>query len=1304
MSKGNWGGSAAGSGIDFQAAVTALCMVHMARGMPLGWCELGSDVPLSVSAETGGAGDDIALQLPDGNLLEIQAKQRLRADSELWDSLVALSQYAHENAKFFGVLAVGPMTSEAIRNQLARDIIRIGQGRTDDLSELAITFSQKLAAASIPLSVCHRIRIHTLHLLEQDSASAQAALAHLEHITTQPEAAWQHLRVKGLDLIKLRGRQDAVSLAGIIPGLRTGPLNTLAPALLSNQLLDWTLNATDSFEIPAVNTLFSLDDDWIKLEALVRDKPQNLGNLEDALACYHEGGTRNKRHGQEKLSAECLGYFVRHCVVVAGPGMGKTLLLRRISRLLARKRALSLVVRLRSVAARMQAGEAFLEAVLNVGLDTSPLSPANVRALGIDNLSLLLDGMDEVGAEQEEIAKAAIALAAAYPRCRIVFTTRPIGYETSLLNRWRHYELIPIESSDAKRRVERLVNAACEPGNTKVKEATEAATSHMDYTGDYQFSARSPLLIALLASLALNEVAAASTREGLYQQLFSLIERISKLKGGKTSVAPAVLNAFLQRLGWALTDAPFADVGRVLDECARHFVVELGERLLTARAICDEALGFWEKSGFVERVRFKTTEALTFVHKTFGEFAAAQYVLLRGAEEQPALLEQIEPDPRWNEVAAFIAALGLGQELVHLALSKAGRDGSELSRSLRWAKHSKEVLPADLAEKIIQSAWPVITGPHSAAALKTGLELILASEKLPGLERYGKACCAHPQWWTALVGWTCFVRSNPAKLEFPAVLAFVESYAQDADTRSLSGGFHIGSPDRELWNLLFLACAGEVVRRGVGPNEQIFIDHLERTLDKQSIGFIRKLTAILKQAEIEIKIPGDGKSWKSYFNPEFFEKSKQDMLVLLEAIAGEMPIKTEDVKPPLLHLSAFWHGTGMMEMAISDVVPAAEAAGASEVRQVITLAARLGSYDYGQLSAEVHTKIRSLKSGDALIGSFDGLLSVDAPVIYRDTPDSSAREVIIKALLSPSEWIVQLAANLAEQLLTAADIATLVPRVLSESEGIGMAAAAYLATQFLGEDYVREQLVLRLRSPLNTGCQFLFKYLADVWAPELDGQAGEILKPALVFGPRTAKAALQLARVCSEPYRKELSPLLIEAYNYWLQNEEPYPTAGGVIPESPRGEILAQMIADGSASHGHLFEAVKDPHSDVSGPATTALLDVLSASEGARNEFVRRLHSGEKMDKLLAASLREYIKFGEQNVQRIAELLGSELPQTRYAAVGVLDPHYLPQDEIKKWAMRLISDPYQHLRDKGYEHLSSDVPNSTGFIEQIRRA
>ena len=56
------GGTAAGGGINFQAAVTAIAGAHLLRGTPLGWLPV-DDVPVAVWAESEGAGDDVRLEL-----------------------------------------------------------------------------------------------------------------------------------------------------------------------------------------------------------------------------------------------------------------------------------------------------------------------------------------------------------------------------------------------------------------------------------------------------------------------------------------------------------------------------------------------------------------------------------------------------------------------------------------------------------------------------------------------------------------------------------------------------------------------------------------------------------------------------------------------------------------------------------------------------------------------------------------------------------------------------------------------------------------------------------------------------------------------------------------------------------------------------------------------------------------------------------------------------------------------------------------------------------------------------------------
>lgn len=1288
MSSENWGGSAAAGGLTFQAAISAVCMVHMACGRPLHWSTCANDTPINIASETGGAGDDVALQLVGGESLEIQAKRRLTSGPELWNALMALCRRAIEDSSFYGVLAIGPSSSASIREQLARDLVRLGANRRDDLSSNGANLANKLDDAGISITACARVRIQTVHVLDQDGASSQAAIAHLGYITAQPNAAWKELTAEGMRMIQMRGRQDTVSIANVIPGLRDTATGGVAPVVLAKQLIRWTLSTTGAFEIPGFAKTFSLDDDWIQLKARARDNSEgSFSSLQDALSRYHDGPSAGKRrHEAHDYSAETLGYFVRHCVVVAGPGMGKTLLLRRISRLLAHKNEPALIVRLRPLAERIRAGDTCLDAALHVGLDGSSLRPQDVLTIGLENLTLLLDGLDEAGGEQEQIANTVAAFAVSFPRCRIVVVTRPIGYDTALLNSWAHYELLPIESSDAKRSVERLVNAGESSATANIKQATAAATSHFDYKSEHQFSARSPLLVALLASLALNGIVAAETREGLYGQLFTLIERMAARKQNDGKVTPAVLNAFLQQLGWELTEHPYADLKTVLTACAERLGPQLAEPPLKARSICDEALRFWEAGGIIERVRFKTTEALTFVHKTFGEFAAAQYVLAQPADEQLELLRRIEPLRQWYEVVVFLSALGLGLELVRLALEDTA---PEPHRELKWARYSKDALDETTAQVVLKRSWYAVAGLHSGQALQAGVALLAAVDKLPGADVTAQGHLDHDQWWTALVGWACTIRSNPGLLDFARLSNFMDSYVERADTIRLNRGFNLNNPSRQLWEDVLLPAAKEAVRRGIGPDEQLFIARVKQSLGARSMGFVSELSYILKEAGVEVELSGYGSEISRFFSPEYFEEGRREMLWLLEAICPQGYKAPEPVEPPFLHLSAFWYGSGLMDMEISAATLATDAEGATGARALIALTAHLSTYNYRQLIAEAQTKITTLKAASGLMRSFEGLEAVDAPVHFHGDPPDEMVNVLTAGLLHRSRWIVYLAANLAEHYLTTAQAAELTPKVFAKAQDFGLAGAAHLALHFLGKDVARELIVQRLKEPLNQGCMHLFDYLIQVWDPSLELRADELLRRSLFHEPHTAEAALELVQACTAERRQALEPLLKQAYDHWLQHEDPYPTGGGVIPPSPRGKILKLMIEGQSVATNVLFTAACDVRSDVASAARSALVKLMVSSSDARKELVQRIAAGEPLQALLRESLGEKVAFDSDEVQSIVTLLASSHAEDRHGAIDILDLRYLDADQIRVWCEKLRSDTTQYIRDSAYEKLSA---------------
>lgn len=1284
MSSEHWGGSAGAGGFGFQAAVSAFCMVYMVRAQPLGWSDSVNDTPTGLLAETAGPGDDIALQLIGGGVMEVQAKRKLKADESLWGCLLALCARAHSTTDFHGVLAVGPATSVGIRDLLARDLIRLGQGRTDDLSANALTLVRRLTEAGIPSDACARVRIRTIHVLNQGDASAAAAIAQLAHISTSPVQAWQALCAEGLRLIELRGRHDASSLCSVIPDLRADTDAATAPYLVAKRLLDWTLKSTGVFTIPAIKKTFSLDNDWIQLFAHGYDAPEQVSTtLPEALTRYQAGTPRSGGRAvrDQRFAAETLGYFIRHAVIVAGPGMGKTQLIRKMTRVYAKKGHPVIFARLRPLAERMRNGDTFIEAALRIGLDTSGLSPHDVETIGLENLTFLLDGLDEAGREQEAIATAAQSLAAQHPRCRIVITTRPIGYETALLTNWRHYELLSIEGPQAENSLVHLVDAASDLSNEGIQKAKAAARSLLSDRREQEFKARSPLLIAMLASLALNEIVAAVTREGLYAQLLRLIERVADQYVSATTPPAAILNSFLQHLGWHASEHPYARIDALLDACASGLAQDMGEPFLRARATCDHALEFWEAAGIIERVRHKNDEALTFIHKTFGEYAAAKYLQSRERGDRAELLATIEAQEQWHEVVTFAAGLGLGEELVALAFSH-GDSVLGIQRALVWAKHSDCSVGPALAERIQRASWQNICGPHSGQATSIGLALLRALDKVPA--RSAPDTRSHKQWWTALVGWTYFVRSKAKEIDFTHLNSAMEAFREEVNNRLDNHSF-ASDPVHRVWEMLLVGACEEFVRRPVEGSEKKFLEALQSWLNDFSIGFIWDLSSIFEAAGRKLTAPSFEFS-RTSFDPEYAKKRMVDSTAFLYAFATDGENNSPAVQAPFLHLSAFIYGTGFMQMELSAAALVGTRA-TVETKEILALAARHTSEDYGQLVAEARAKVHEFSSADPLSGLYKGIIPVDCITRWGSGGGADVKRLLKPGLLHPSKYIALLVGNLAEHHCGAADLEDQLPFILATADYAGLYVAGHLAVKFLEREKAQEMLLVRLKQPLNSGCTSLYDYLSTIWDSSLDQEACKLLQRGLYERADTGEACLKLFHACQKEVRTTLIPLLKAAYFHWLKLDEP--TGVTTSPSSLLNGLLMALEAESALSVEELIEAVQDGRSEIATPAMNALVRRASVGEPARKELVQRITSNESLHRVVDQCLSSDVPFDTQDVDALTKLLTSPTPENRHAALGVLSLRYMSLQEVERWACLLSEDSRREIRDKAYDKVSA---------------
>jgi hypothetical protein len=135
------GGPAIFSGAEAQADIGAFIAVYALARWPLRWVELSvADVPIAVSCETGGPGDDVGIDiLGSTTRIEVQSKRGLTRGKPLTEALQHIARRLPADPSARVVLAVDPSTSDAIRLTLRADLRRLGQGRSECSTLLRVT-------------------------------------------------------------------------------------------------------------------------------------------------------------------------------------------------------------------------------------------------------------------------------------------------------------------------------------------------------------------------------------------------------------------------------------------------------------------------------------------------------------------------------------------------------------------------------------------------------------------------------------------------------------------------------------------------------------------------------------------------------------------------------------------------------------------------------------------------------------------------------------------------------------------------------------------------------------------------------------------------------------------------------------------------------------------------------------------------------------------------------------------------------------------------------------------------------------
>lgn len=258
-----------------------------------------------------------------------------------------------------------------------------------------------------------------------------------------------------------------------------------------------------------------------------------------------------------------------------------------------------------------------------------------------------------------------------------------------------------------------------------------------------------------------------------------------------------------------------------------------------------------------------------------------------------------------------------------------------------------------------------------------------------------------------------------------------------------------------------------------------------------------------------------------------------------------------------------------------------------------------------------------------------------------------------------------------------------VKRVLTRGRGESLRSSAALANELPSE--IGQQLILdRLCNGESTsGCYHLYLSLTTPYGPRhLEAVRKGLRGPSA----RAAKGAAELIK--EFPMDSSWAAELRTFFDEWRTKEEPYPERGGAVPESPRDELVKTLTSAYSKDHDFLLALLEDKRPAVQNAASEQVLVEAAGSVQLCLWLLEGVQTDKLKPRFLRAAVTKGLFYGEDAIG-VVNLLHSDDAQLRYAALPILNVKYLPPDQVRVEAHRLISDRELDIREGASQALNA---------------
>lgn len=1058
-------------------------------------------------------------------------------------------------------------------------------------------------------------------------------------------------------------------------------------------------NAYSEISILSVQKPIDLQRLWIPLEAnIVNDKENENLNLDSTIERY-QNWYKEKRHNETTIDSFTFGRFIKKCVVIGGAGIGKTTLFRKLALDYSDEGYFVLFVKLSKLTDMLlDSSKGFEECLIDCAFDRK-VQTDNISSL-LKNAVILADGLDECFQHQSRMIQYFSKLSKDYPESRILISTRPIGYQLSLISDWRRYELKPIDDNEFESAVKQLtavISPEVSIDEAVLKQIKTSKISHL--------VKRNPLILSLVIVLVKRGIEANTNYASLYRQLFSLIERESSNREISIEISEIQLQEFLYLLGWIILRDGYKPLKELVSLCYEEWREELQLPRFKAIELIGDCVEYWVAKGVIEKVNDLTDETVLFIHKTLGEYAAAEYLKLQTINVKEEFILSAFLDSQYSETLKFLSHLGLSSKI--LSLWNDTYSASSKSKDINiydFILHAGIDYNLDETEKFIDLCWKITENSFSTDRYNSGAVIChIAKNARVKIQPTVKHRLKSHDSWVRLVAITAMISSND-EIEtsrlINALREFEIEYSSIKRVKRKKFRISLSFDGREeVKKLLILASVDKILIK----NDSSALTELEEVLSKMSsylnMGLLEDIRKAYKSKGLIV--PTSLSMWPSkskegvpsYMNSmlelaEVFKEHAKNRMQFLEMVQDpSIQINISEHKRSDVELGALISISNLWKFPADQGYFFIHDTNKEEIIILLKLLADYGGINYKIANYHIKKLLQqaSLESEESNNGT-DLLLDLPAvDVEGRDEYeiDDSYLPMLENLLLSQYHFLCFNALQLIATSKNEDKIIDIFSRVIEHGEGLTLHYAGHLNQCINDKKLVQEIICRKLLDNKNVdGLEHLYQFVEK---PYSDKHVS-IIKKAL--NSTNATTAIEATKLLDRIPLNLISLDKVKGfYSLWQDKEEPYPVKDGTVPHTPRENIAKILIRHHYYDEAFIQEMMLDTRPDIRQQAMQPFINYCRDSSQLKHWLVDNIKDKEIEANVLKKCIIEDVFISDSYL--VLELLYNESIDIRENALEILNTRYIPEYEMKAHAERLLSDEVIEIRQSAKKILET---------------